>query len=135
MGRMNKQLIKAGLCYLIDKDKETFIDRMSMYLQSKLELMDFLFDGPLPINNEVEQQITEYIKKGLPCPEYFKDIIDIKVDFDYSLEQMYYVTYKATRFYDTDKQPWQGVTSSDDVHKIPIVTNLTIIINPINIKS
>ena len=57
MSRVNKQLIKAGLYYLIDKDKESFLDRMSTYLQERSELMDFLFEGPLPINKEIEQKI------------------------------------------------------------------------------
>ena len=57
MSRLNKQLIKAGLYYLIDKDEEAFLDRMSIYLQERPKLMDFLFEGPLPINKEIEQKI------------------------------------------------------------------------------
>ena len=51
----------------IDKDKETFLERMSMYLQERSELMDFLFEGPLPINEEIVKKIEEYIKKIYRC--------------------------------------------------------------------
>ena len=87
MSRVNKQLIKAGLYYLIDKDKESFLDRMSTYLQERSELMDFLFEGPLPINKEIEQKIEEYIKANIPCNDYFDKIVKIEISFDYSLNQ------------------------------------------------
>ena len=134
MSRVNKQLIKAGLYYLIDKDKESFLDRMSIYLQERSELMDFLFEGPLPINEEVEQKIAEYIKTTLPCPDYFDSIVDIEIDFDYSWEQRYKVIYKATRFYDSDKRPWQGNPASDDAHPIKVITELTMNVAPSTIK-
>ena len=134
MSRVNKQLIKAGLYYLIDKDKESFLDRMSTYLQERSELMDFLFEGPLPINKEIEQKIAEYIKANIPCNDYFDKIVKIEISFDYSLNQQYLVTYKATRFYDQNKQPWNGQPTADDAHQIPVITELTIYIAPEDIK-
>ena len=134
MSRVNKQLIKAGLYYLIDKDKESFLDRMSIYLQERSELMDFLFEGPLSINKEIEQKIEEYIKANIPCSDYFDKIVKIEIGFDYSLDQQYVVTYKATRFYDQNKQPWNGQPTADDAHKIPVITELTTYIAPENIK-
>lgn len=134
MSRANKQLIKAGLYYLIDKDKESFLDRMSTYLQERSELMDFLFEGPLPINKEIEQKIEEYIKANIPCNDYFDKIVKIEIGFDYSLNQQYVVTYKATRFYDQNKQPWNGQPTADNDHQIPVITELTIYIAPEDIK-
>lgn len=134
MSRVNKQLIKAGLYYLIDKDKELFLERMSIYLQERAELMDFLFEGPLPINEEIETKLAEYIKTKLPCPAYFDSIVSIEIDFTYNFEQMYKVTYKATRFYNQDKQPWQGNSSKDDSHQIAVVTELIANIAPSDIK-
>lgn len=134
MSRVNKQLIKAGLYYLIDKDKESFLDRMSTYLQERSELMDFLFEGPLSINKEIEQKIEEYIKANIPCNDYFDKIVKIEISFDYSLNQQYLVTYKATRFYDQNKQPWNGQPTADDAHQIPVITELTIYIAPEDIK-
>ena len=134
MSRANKQLIKAGLYYLIDKDKESFLDRMSTYLQERSELMDFLFEGPLSINKEIEQKIEEYIKANIPCNDYFDKIVKIEIGFDYSLNQQYVVTYKATRFYDQNKQPWNGQPTADDAHQIPVLTELTIYIAPEDIK-
>ena len=133
MSRVNKQLIKAGLYYLIDKDEEAFLDRMSISLQERPKLMDFLFEGPLPINEEVEQKIAEYIKTTLPCPDYFDSIVSIEIDFAYSFEQLYKVTYKATRFYGQDKQPWKGTSVPDDTHPISIITELTVNITPNNL--
>lgn len=134
MSKMNKQFIKAGLYYLIDKDKESFLERMSLYLQDKYELMDFLFEGPLPINKEVEQKIEEYIKADIPCNDYFDKIVKIEIDFDYNLSQRYLVTYKATRFYDQSKHPWNGQSTADDAHQIPVITELTTYVAPENIK-
>ena len=134
MNKINKQLIKAGLYYLIDKDKESFLDRMSTYLQERSELMDFLFEGPLPINKEIEQKMEKYIKANIPCNDYFDKIVKIEIGFDYGLNQQYLVTYKATRFYDQNKQPWNGQPTADDAHQIPVITELTTYIAPENIK-
>ena len=132
MSKVNKQFIKAGLYYLIDKDKESFLDRMSIYLQDKSEFMNFLFEGPLPSNKDIVQKIEEYIKKTLPCPDYFDRIANIEIDFDYDFKQLYKVTYKSTRFYDKDKNPWKGNPASDDTYSIPIVTELTMNVDPIH---
>ena len=133
MSKMNKQFIKAGLYYLIDKDKESYLERMSLYLQDRFELMNFLFDGPLPINDEIKNSIEEYIKKTLPCPDYFDSIVSIEVGFDFNFEQLYKVTYKSTRFYDQDKNPWKGKPVSDDTYSIPKITESTVDIDPINL--
>ena len=133
MSKLNKQLIKAGLYYLIDKDEESFLERMSIYLQERAELMDFLFEGPLPINDKIEKKIEEYLKKTLPSPDYFDSIVSIELDFDYSFGQLYKVTYKATRFYNQDKQPWQGTAIPDAAYPIPIVTDCIVNITPNNL--
>ena len=130
MSKLNKQLIKAGLYYLIDHDEESFLERMSIYLQDKAEFMNFLFDGPLPINDNIKKKIEEYLKKTLPSPDYFDSIVSIELDFDYNFEQLYKVTYKATRFYNQDKKPWQGSPIPDDAYPIPIVTECVVNITP-----
>lgn len=134
MSKINKQFIKAGLYYLINRDKESFLERMSLYLQDKSELMNLLFDGPLPINDEIKKSIEEYIKKTLPCPDYFDSIVNIEIDFDYNFAQVYKVTYKSTRFYNQDKQPWGGLSIVDDNHQIPVITESTINVDNKNIK-
>ena len=134
MSKVNKQFIKAGLYYLIDKDKESFLDRMSIYLQDKSEFMNFLFEGPLPINEDIVQKIEEYIKKTLPCPDYFDSIVNIEIDFDYDFKQLYKVTYKSTRFYNQDKRPWGGLSTADDSHQIPVITESTVNIDSNNIN-
>lgn len=133
MSKVNKLLIKAGLCYLIDKDKESFLDRMSMYLQDKVELMNLLFDGPLPINDDIKKGIEDYIKTTLSCPDYFDSIVNVEIDFGYNFEQLYKVTYKSTRFYDKDKNPWKGKPVSDNTYSIPIVTEFTMNVDPIHV--
>lgn len=134
MSKVNKQFIKAGLYYLIDKDKESFLDRMSIYLQDKSEFMNFLFEGPLPINEDIVQKIEEYIKKTLPCPDYFDSIVNIEIDFDYDFKQLYKVTYKSTRFYNQDKRPWGGLSTADDSHQIPVITESTVNVDSNNIN-
>ena len=134
MSKINKQFIKAGLYYLIDKDKESFLDRMSIYLQDKSEFMNFLFEGPLPINEDIVQKIEEYIKKTFPCPDYFDSIVNIEIDFDYDFKQLYKVTYKSTRFYNQDKRPWGGLSTADDSHQIPVITESTVNVDSNNIN-
>ena len=134
MSKMNKQLIKAGLFYLINKDKKSFIDRLSLYLQDREKLIDFLFEGAIPINEEVKRELEEYIKTSIPCPEYFHGIIDIDIDFDYSFNQQYKVTYKVDRFYDNDQSPWRGQESQDDVHPVKMITEIETTIYPRDIK-
>ena len=134
MSKINKQFIKAGLYYLIDKDKESFLDRMSIYLQDKSEFMNFLFEGPLPINEDIVQKIEEYIKKTLPCPDYFDSIVNIEIDFNYDFKQLYKVTYKSTRFYNQDKRPWGGLSTADDSHQIPVITESTVYVDSNNIN-
>ena len=134
MSRVNKQFIKAGLYYLIDKDKESFLDRMSLYLQERYELMDFLFEGPLPINEEIVKKIEEHIKTTLPCPDYFDSIVSIDIDFDYNFKLLYKVAYKSTKFYNQEERPWGGLSIADDSHKIPIITESTINLAPYNIN-
>ena len=133
MSIINKQFIKAGLYYLIDKDKQSFLDRMSIYLQDKSEFMNFLFEGPLPINEGIVKKIEEHIKTTLPCPDYFDSIVNIEIDFDYNFEQLYKVTYKSTRFYNQDKQPWQGTSIPDAAYPIPIVAECAVNITPNNL--
>ena len=134
MSKINKQFIKAGLYYLIDKDKESFLDGMSIYLQDKSEFMNFLFEGPLPINEDIIQKIEEYIKKTLPCPDYFDSIVNIEIDFDYDFKQLYKVTYKSTRFYNQDKQPWGGLSTADNDHQISVITECTKNVTPNSIN-
>ena len=43
------------------------------------------------------------------------------------------VTYKSTRFYDKDKNPWKGKPVSDDTYSIPIVTEFTMNVDPIHV--
>ena len=135
MSKVNKLLIKAGLCYLIDKDKESFLDRMSMYLQDKAEFMNFLFDGPLPINDNIKKKIEEFIKATIPCNDYFKKIVKIELGFDYDYKQQYVVTYNVTRFYNQDNNPWRGLAISDNTHQIPIITEITENVTPEQLKN
>ena len=118
MDKLNKQLVKAGLYYLVTSNRDLFLDRLAMYLQDKQNLIDFLFDGPLPINNNVISKIEDYIKSTLACSDYFDKILDIEIDFDYNYNQLYSVTYSATRFYDQDNSPWTGCPTKDDTHII-----------------
>ena len=133
MDKLNKQLVKAGLYYLVKSNRDLFLDRLAMYLQDKQNLIDFLFDGSLPINDKVISKIKNYIKSTLPCSDYFDSIVSIELDFDYNFEQLYKVTYKATRFYNQDKQPWQGTSIPDAAYPIPIVTECAASITPNNL--
>ena len=134
MSKLNKQLIKAGLYYLIDHDEESFLERMSIYLQDRPQLMSFLFEGPLPINDTIKHKLEEYIKTTLPNSEYFVGISKISIGFDYDSQQQYQVVYEVDRFYDSNKRPWNGQAVKDDAHPISIITEFTINISPSNIK-
>ena len=135
MDKLNKQLVKAGLYYLIKSNRDLFLDRLAMYLQDKQNLIDFLFDGSLPINNKVISKIEDYIKSTLPCSDYFDKILDIEIDFDYNYNQIYSVTYNVTRFYDKDNSPWTGCPTKDSTHTIEKLTEFKITISPSDLKN
>lgn len=134
MIKLNKAIIKAGLCHLINGDKASFIDKLSLVIQSKPDLLDFLFDGPIPINDDIRQKIENHIKLILPCSDYFKGIESIDIDFNYDLKQRYYISYNVIRFYDQDKKPWNGNPTKDDNHPIEIVTKQSLYLEPNEIK-
>ena len=135
MDKLNKQLIKAGLYYLVKSNRGLFLDRLAMYLQDKQNLIDFLFDGSLPINDKVIGKIENYIKLTLPCSDYFGKILDIEIDFDYNYNQLYSVTYSVTRFYDKDNSPWTGCPTKDSTHTIEKLTESKITIYPSDLKN
>ena len=135
MDKLNKQLVKAGLYYLVKSNRDLFLDRLAMYLQDKQNLIDFLFDGSLPINNKVISKIEDYIKSILPCSDYFDKILDIEIDFDYNYNQVYSVTYNVTRFYDQDNSPWTGCPIKDSTHTIEKLTESKITISPSDLKN
>lgn len=135
MSKVNKKFIKAGVYYLIDTDKENFINRMSLFLQDKPGIIDYLFEGPLPITDETKQKIENYIKDAVPSPDYFKGLVDIEIIFNYDFVQIYKVTYKVTRFYDSTKQPWSGCPVADDTHVVPVVTVMTEVISQEHLKN
>ena len=135
MDKLNKQLVKAGLYYLVKSNRDLFLDRLAMYLQDKQNLIDFLFDGSLPINNKVISKIEDYINSTLPCSDYFDKILDIGIDFDYNYKQLYSVTYSATRFYDQDNSPWTGCPTKDSTHTIEKLTESKITISPSDLKN
>lgn len=119
--RMNKKLIKAGLEYLIKQGKETFIDRLTIFLKDKPGLLDFLFDGSLPINDIIGLKIVKHIESTLPCKDYFKGIVSIDVCFDYSYRQNYEVKYKVSKFFDAERRPYGGLEVPDNDHPVEIV--------------
>lgn len=122
--QMNKKLIKAGLEYLIKQGKETFIDRLAFFLKDKPGLLDFLFDGPLPINDIIELQIVKHIENTLPCKDYFKGLVSIDRCFNYDYRQNYEVKYKVAKFFDAERKPYGGLEVPDSNHPVEvIVTN------------
>lgn len=135
MRKLNINLIKAGLHHLINTDLNTFIDNLSVYISNRENLINYLMEGQLPINDEVKKKIENYIKNNIPCVEDFIEIVDIKLEFDYSDEQQYCVTYKANRYYTTDKQPYNGNPVKDEDHPMCIVTDQIIYINNSNLKT
>ena len=41
MDKLNKQLVKAGLYYLVRSNRDLFLGRLAMYLQDKQNLIDY----------------------------------------------------------------------------------------------
>lgn len=131
MYKLNKKLIKAGIAELIKSEKIAFIERLAYYIQEKPGLTNFLMDGFIPINKEVQEKIAAYIKTTLPCKEYFKGITDIKVTFDYEQEQQYTVHFNVSRFYANDDEPlYAGKKVSDEEHKYERTYNEEVTISP-----
>lgn len=134
MDKLNINFTKAGLTYLIDQDKETFINRLSKILQDKLEIIEYLFEGPLPITEDIVSQLQEYVKSSLPCPEDFIELQKVDTGFNYNGKQIYLVTYLSNRYYDKNKEPYRGVSVKDEQHQICIPTENTTSVDPSYIK-
>lgn len=113
MTYLNDTLLKAGIKYLIAEAQDSFIDTMTLYLKKFPEMIEPLFEGLLPINKEITEQMEEKIKLTLPSPDYFNKIIKVAVDIDYSYNQIYSVTYAAKKFYTKDFSKSQGVPSEE----------------------
>ena len=135
MDKLNKQLVKAGLYYLVKSNRDLFLDRLAIYLQDKQNLIDFLFDGSLPINNKVISKIEDYIESTLPCSDYFDKILALQIAFDYNYNQVSSVTYSAIRFYHQDNSPWTGCPTKDDTHTIERLTEFKLLITPSDLKN
>lgn len=135
MDRLNKKLIIAGLTELIKNEKKAFIERLTYYLQERPKLVDFLMDGFISTNEEIQKQIITYIKSSLPCPEYFKGITSIQIAFDYDQSQQYVVQYKVCKFYDENGQPYSGMNIPDEEHKQERIYSEKVYINPDILKN
>lgn len=118
---MNIKLIKAGLEHLIKQDKWAFINRMALFLKDRPGLFDFLFDGPLPVNDTIKLKIAEHIKSTLPCKDYFKGIVSIEIHFDYNYRQLYGVRYKVAKFFDVERRPYGGLEVPDNEHPVEVI--------------
>lgn len=130
---MNPILVKAGILYLLDKDKEKFIDSLVLYMEKHENALEFLVEGPLPINDSIEKAIKDFIEtKHVPCPKYLKGIKNIEVTFDYCDRQQYNVTAEVIRWSDESGNIQE---TKDEKHQLPYYADVYITINPIDINS
>lgn len=118
MGKLNKNLVKAGVIALIKDSEADFIDRFSNYLREKPELVDYFFDGPLPIDDTIRQQIESLIKQEIPIEGDFIGIKEISIGFGWDSEQVYNVKYEANRYFDINNSPYDGLPVSDADHQV-----------------
>ena len=130
MSKLNRNLVKAGVIALVRDSETDFIDRLSDYLRGKPELVDYFFDGPLPIDDTIRQQIESLIKQEIPIEGDFIGIKEISVGFGWSSEQVYNVKYEANRYYNVDNGPYNGLPVSDADHQVCRKKVLEMEINP-----
>ena len=130
MSKLNRNLVKAGVIALVRDSETDFIDRFSDYLRGKPELVDYFFDGPLPIDDTIRQQIESLIKQEIPIEGDFIGIKEISVGFGWSSEQVYNVKYEANRYYNVDNGPYNGLPVSDADHQVCRKKVLDMEINP-----
>ena len=130
MSKLNRNLVKAGVIALVRDSETDFIDRFSDLLRGKPELVDYFFDGPLPIDDTIRQQIESLIKQEIPIEGDFIGIKEISVGFGWSSEQVYNVKYEANRYYNVDNGPYNGLPVSDADHQVCRKKVLEMEINP-----
>ena len=118
MSKLNRNLVRAGVIALIKDSEADFIDRFSDYLCEKPELVDYFFDGPLPIDDTIRQQIESLIKQEIPIEGDFIGIKEISVGFNWSSEEVYNVKYEANRYFDVNDSPYNGLPVGDANHQI-----------------
>lgn len=134
MDKLSINLIKAGLLHLINTDKNAFVDNLAVYLSNKLNIVNYLIDGPLPINKEIKEKIEKYVKNQIPCIEDFVEILNVTIEFNYIDQQQYCVTYKVYKYYTKDQLPYNGIPVKDEEHPLRILTIETLYIEDYNIK-
>lgn len=130
MSKLNRNLVKAGVIALVRDSETDFIDRLSDYLRGKPELVDYFFDGPLPIDDTIRQQIESLVKQEIPIEGDFIGIKEISVGFGWSSEQVYNVKYEANRYFNVDNGPYNGLPVSDADHQVCRKKVLDMEINP-----
>lgn len=118
MSKLNRNLVRAGVIALVKDSEADFIDRFSDYLCEKPELVDYFFDGPLPIDDTIRQQIESLIKQEIPIEGDFIGIKEIGIGFGWSSEEVYNVKYEANRYFDINNNPYNGLPVSDADHQI-----------------
>ena len=118
MSRLNKNLVQLGVTSLIQNNDADFIERFSAYLADKPELIDYFFDGPIPINDEIKQKIEAFLKRDIPTDSDFLGITEITIGFNWNSEQVYNVKYKVKRYFNSNNEPYNGQPIKDDLHPI-----------------
>ena len=134
MSKLNRNLVKAGVIALVRDSEADFIDRFSNYLREKPELVDYFFDGPLPIDDTIRQQIESLIKQEVPIEGDFIGIKEISIGFGWGSEQVYNVKYEANRYFNVDNGPYNGLPVSDADHQVCRKKVLEKQINPNQLK-
>ena len=108
----------AGVTALIKNKDANFIERFSEYLAEKPELIDYLFDGPIPINDEIKHKIEVFLKKDIPIDSDFLGITEITIGFNWTSEQVYKVRYRVNRYFNSNSEPFNGLPVRDDLHPV-----------------
>ena len=134
MSKLNRNLVRAGVITLVKDSEADFIDRFSDYLCEKPELVDYFFDGPLPIDDTIRQQIESLIKQEIPIEGDFIGIKEVGIGFSWSSEEVYNVKYEVNRYFDINNNPYNGLPVSDADHQICCKKVLEKQINPNQLK-
>lgn len=130
---MNNKLLKAGLSHLIETSTSIFISRLIVILQKYPDMVDFLFDGPPEITEEITKKIEDKIKSSIAIPANFINIKDVIIDFNYSGEVIFKVNYNVIRYFNSEGNPYGGLEIADESHSIETIQLRTEYINPQNL--
>ena len=130
----NKKMILACLNYLIDNNRDFTLNNLTKYLSEHIEVMEYITEGDLPVNDEVIKAIKErLLSYEIPNENNFKGIVSIDTTIGYRDTRVYEVSFRKIEYFSKDNS-YNHSGIQDDTHTIPKEITASVQINPLELN-